>query len=294
MSQTENRFTHLGENDQPRMVDVSEKAVTPRTAIAEALIWLGPELAELLKNSGKTKKGPVLETANIAGIQGCKKTSDLIPMWYPLPLFATEVEIQLEGEQARVRVQVKTTNKTGVEMEALTGASVAALTLYDMCKSVSKAMVIESIKLIEKTGGKSGDYVDIERACSYGDEVGGHHVSGHVDCIGIIKKIYNSPNNRDVVVSCDKQWLAYLIPKGWITVDGVSLTVVDVGDNWFSVSLIPETLKQTVLGLKTEGQKVNLEFDHTVKVIVHTIERMLPEIKENAQSNLKKVINNKV
>ena len=135
---------------------------------------------------------------------------------------------------------------------------------------------------------KSGDSVDIERACSYGDEVGGHRVSGHVDCMGIIKKIYNSPNNRDVVVSCDKKWLAYLIPKGWITVDGVSLTVVDVGDNWFSISLIPETLKQTVLGLKTEGQKVNLEFDHTVKIIVHTIERMLPEIKENAMSNLKK------
>ena len=135
---------------------------------------------------------------------------------------------------------------------------------------------------------KSGGSVNIERACSYGDEVGGHNVSGHVDCMGIIKKIYNSPNNRDVVVRFGKQWLAYLIPKGWITVDGVSLTVVDVGDNWFSVSLIPETLKQTVLGLKTEGQKVNLEFDHTVKVIVHTIERMLPEIKENAQLNLKK------
>ena len=158
MSQTENRFTHLGEDDQPRMVDVSEKAVTLRTAVAEALVWLGPELAELLKDSGKTKKGPVLETAIIAGIQGCKKTSELIPMCHPLPLSAAEVDIQLEGEQARIRVQVKTTNKTGGEMEALTGASVAALTLYDMCKSVSKAMVIESIKLIEKTGGKSGDY----------------------------------------------------------------------------------------------------------------------------------------
>ena len=118
---------------------------------------------------------------------------------------------------------------------------------------------------------KSGDSVNIERACSYGDEVGGHHVSGHVDCMAIIKKIYNSPNNRDVEVSCDKQWLTYLIPKGWITVDGVSLTVVDVGENWFSVSLIPETLNQTALRLKTEGQKVNLEFDHTVKVMVHTI-----------------------
>ena len=156
MSQTENRFTHLGENDQPRMVDVSEKAVTPRTAVAEALVWLGPELAELLKDSGKTKKGPVLETAIIAGIQGCKKTSDLIPMCHPLPLSAAEVDIQLEGEQARIRVKVKTTNKPGVEMEALTGASVAALTLYDMCKSVDKKIIISDIKLKYKSGGKSG------------------------------------------------------------------------------------------------------------------------------------------
>ena len=141
---------------------------------------------------------------------------------------------------------------------------------------------------------KSGDPVNIERACSYGDEVGGHHVSGHIDCIGIIKKIYNSPNNRDVLVSCDKQWLAYLIPKGWITVDGVSLTVVDVVDNCFSVSLIPETLKQTVLGLKMEGQKVNLEFDHTVKIIVQTIERILPEIKEKVFPNFKMGEDNKV
>ena len=84
-------------------------------------------------------------------------------MCHPLPLSAAEVDIQLEGEQARIRVQVKTTNKTGVEMEALTGASVAALTLYDMCKSVSKAMVIESIKLMEKTGGKSGNYSRIDQ-----------------------------------------------------------------------------------------------------------------------------------
>ena len=103
-----------------RMVDVSEIAVTPRTAFVEALVWFGPELTELHKDSGKTKKGPVLGIAIMAWIQGYKKTSDLIPMWYPLPLFATEVEIQLEGEQARVRVQVKTTNKTGVEMETLT------------------------------------------------------------------------------------------------------------------------------------------------------------------------------
>jgi len=139
---------------------------------------------------------------------------------------------------------------------------------------------------------KSGDSVNVERACSYGDEVGGHHVSGHVDCIGIIKKIYNSPNNCDFVISCDKQWLAFLIPKGWVTVDGVSLTIVDVGENWFSVSLIPETLEQTILGLKTEGKNANLEFDYTVKVIVNTIKRMMPDIKDNVLSNLIKGRNN--
>ena len=179
------------------------------------------------------------------------------------------------------------------------GASVAVngvcLTAVKISQDWTEFEIIkETLNRSNLSALKSGDSVDIERACSYGDEVGGHHVSGHVDCMGIIKKIYNSPNNRDVAVGCDKQWLAYLIPKGWVTVDGGSLTVVDVGDNWFSVSLIPETLKQTVLGLKTEGQKVNLEFDHTVKVIVHTIKRMLPDIKENALSNLKKWENNKV
>ena len=179
------------------------------------------------------------------------------------------------------------------------GASVAVngvcLTAVKISQGWAEFDIIqETLNRSNLSALKSGDSVDIERACSYGDEVGGHHVSGHVDCMGFIKKIYNAPNNRDVVFSCDKKWLAYLIPKGWITVDGVSLTVVDVGDNWFSISLIPETLKQTVFGLKTEGQKVNLEFDHTVKVIVHTIERMLPEIKENVLSNLKKGGNNKV
>ena len=158
MSQTENNFTHLNQEEQPRMVDVSDKAITHRSAIAEALIQLGPELAKMLKDRGSTKKGPVIQTAVIAGIQGTKKTSDIIPMCHPLPLSAVEVNIQLEGEKARIRVQVKTSHQTGVEMEALTGASIAALTLYDMCKSVSKSMIIESIKLLKKTGGKSGDY----------------------------------------------------------------------------------------------------------------------------------------
>ena len=158
MPQPEKKFTHLNEGDQPRMVDVSGKAITHRIAVAEALVYLGPELARMLKETGSTKKGPVIQTAVIAGIQGSKSTSDLIPMCHPLPLSAVEVDIQLEGEKARIQVQVKTSHQTGVEMEALTGASVAALTLYDMCKSISKAMIIESVKLLEKTGGKSGDF----------------------------------------------------------------------------------------------------------------------------------------
>ena len=158
MPQPEKNFTHLNEGNQPRMVDVSGKAVTHRTAVAEAMVHLGPELARMLKETGSTKKGPVIQTAVIAGIQGSKRTSDLIPMCHPLPLSAVEVDIQLEGEKARIQVRVKTSHQTGVEMEALTGASTAALTLYDMCKSVSKAMVIESVRLLKKTGGGSGEY----------------------------------------------------------------------------------------------------------------------------------------
>jgi len=125
---------------------------------------------------------------------------------------------------------------------------------------------------------KVGDFVDIERACAFGDEVGGHSVTGHVDCKGIIKEVRNTPNNCDLVVNCSKEWMAYLIPKGWIAIDGASLTVVEVGDNFFSISLIPETLTQTVLGEKTKGDTVNLEFDYTTKVIVRTFKNMLPEI----------------
>ena len=193
----------------------------------------------------------------------------------------------IEGGR-KIRIQLDCLSKNLVN-----GASVAVngvcLTATKISKEWAEFDIIqETLNRSNLSELKSGDSVNIERACSFGDEVGGHHVSGHVDCVGNIKKIYNSPNNRDFKINCDKKWLAYIIHKGWVTVDGVSLTVVDLGNNWFSVSLIPETLKQTVLGLKTEDQKVNLEFDHTVKVIVHTIERMLPEIKENAMSNLKK------
>ena len=158
MSDLKKEFTHLSVNDQPRMVDISEKSVTERKAVAVARVRLGTELAELLKDKGSTKKGPVLQTAVIGGIQGAKRTSDLIPMCHPLPLSGVDVDIELEGEYAFIRATAKTTGRTGVEMEALTGASIAALTLYDMCKSVTKSMEIESVYLLEKKGGKSGNY----------------------------------------------------------------------------------------------------------------------------------------
>jgi len=157
-SETPPSFTHLGEQETPRMVDISSKTETPRVAVAEARVQLGSELVELLRTSGSTKKGPVFQTAIIAGIQGAKRTADWIPMCHPIALSGVEVEIELEGETARIIAQVKTRGPTGVEMEALTAASSAALTLYDMCKSITKGMVIESVRLLEKSGGKSGDY----------------------------------------------------------------------------------------------------------------------------------------
>ena len=158
MFDSKKEFTHLSVKDQPRMVDISEKSVTERKAVAMARVYLGAELSALLKDTGSTKKGPVLQTTVIGGILGAKRTSELIPMCHPLTLSGVVVDIELEGEYALIKSTVKTTGRTGVEMEALTGASIAALTLYDMCKSVTKSMEIESVYLLEKKGGKSGNY----------------------------------------------------------------------------------------------------------------------------------------
>ncbi|MBC8258148.1 MAG: cyclic pyranopterin monophosphate synthase MoaC [SAR324 cluster bacterium] len=158
MTNSKKDFTHLSGSDMPRMVEISEKSITERTAVAVSRLHLGKELSEMLKESGSTKKGPVLQTAVIGGIQGAKRTAELIPMCHPLPLSGVDVDIKLDGEYAFIQVTAKTTGRTGVEMEALTAASVAALTFYDMCKSVSKSIEIESIYLLEKTGGKSGNY----------------------------------------------------------------------------------------------------------------------------------------
>ncbi len=158
MNNTSKEFTHIKKNNFPSMVDVSEKSVTERKAVAMARIHLGQELSELLKKTGNTKKGPVFQTAIIGGIQGGKRTSELIPMCHPVPLSSLNVDVELEGEYALIKATAKTSSRTGVEMEALTAASVAALTFYDMCKSVTKNMIIECVYLLEKSGGKSGDY----------------------------------------------------------------------------------------------------------------------------------------
>jgi len=152
-------FTHLNKNQQPTMVNVGDKKITTRTAVAKATMRLGEELITLFENNELiTKKGAVFQTAIIAGIQAVKKTHELIPMCHPLLIDGVAIDIQLLNKtDIEIYCKVSMEGKTGVEMEALTGVSVAALTVYDMCKSVSKAMVIKQILLVEKTGGKS-DY----------------------------------------------------------------------------------------------------------------------------------------
>ena len=141
------------------MVDVSEKKVTERIAIAESFINLGPEIMAAFAASGwSSKKGPIIDTAIIAGTMAAKKTSELIPFCHPLNLKSIKIKIApFDDARLRIEARVKVLDQTGVEMEALTAASGAALTIYDMCKAASKDIVIESTRLIEKTGGKS-DY----------------------------------------------------------------------------------------------------------------------------------------
>ena len=155
-------FSHIKENNQPKMVNVGNKKVTKRTAIAKAEMFLGSEIISHFENKElTTKKGPVFQTAIIAGIQAVKKTSELIPMCHPLIINGVDIDIDiLDNENIKIICQVEIDGKTGVEMEALTGASAAALTVYDMCKSISQKMVIKEIKLLEKTGGKSDKVED--------------------------------------------------------------------------------------------------------------------------------------
>lgn len=149
------QFTHVSPEGKPQMVNVSSKKVTTRTATARAILNPGPEILDLLKDEEiVTKKGPVFQTAIIAGVMGSKKTSELIPFCHPLSLEDCQISINTQKRKIVITASATVTGKTGVEMEALTAAAVAALTVYDMCKAISHAIVIEEIRLLEKTGGK--------------------------------------------------------------------------------------------------------------------------------------------
>ena len=157
-------LTHLDASGHAHMVDVSEKAVTTRVARAEARVSMLPETLEMI-TAGKHKKGDVLAVARIAGIQAAKKTSELIPLCHSLNLTSVKLEITADTAASEIVIQsmCKLDAKTGVEMEALTAASVAALTIYDMCKAVDKGMVINNIQLLEKSGGRSGHWIAVSR-----------------------------------------------------------------------------------------------------------------------------------
>ncbi len=151
------KLTHIDEDGRARMVDVSDKAVTPRDAVATGFLRMSPATLELAV-SGGGKKGDVRAVAEVAGVMAAKKTSELIPMCHPLAITKAQVAVTVEASGLRVTARVKTTGQTGVEMEALTAASVACLTLYDMLKAAEKGMVIEDIRVLSKTGGASGEW----------------------------------------------------------------------------------------------------------------------------------------
>lgn len=153
------KLTHIGASGEAHMVDVGDKLATVRTAIAEGFVRMKPETLALIRE-GNAKKGDVIGTARLAGIMAAKQTSNLIPLCHPLMLTKVSVDISEDAALPGLRVQatVKLSGKTGVEMEALTAVSIACLTIYDMAKAADKGMEIGSIRLLEKSGGKSGDY----------------------------------------------------------------------------------------------------------------------------------------
>ena len=169
------KLTHINEQGAAHMVDISAKAVTSRTAIAETTIHCSNAVIEQFitdapnsssnSNNNSNPKGDVFAAVRIAGIQGAKKCSDLIPLCHPLPLSKVVIDIAVHDNNIIIQATCKTDGKTGVEMEALTAASVAALTFYDMCKAIDKSMVINNTRLLEKTGGKSGNYHADKQSC---------------------------------------------------------------------------------------------------------------------------------
>lgn len=156
-------LSHTGPGGAPRMVDVSGKPVTRRRAVAEAYVTVGPRITARLREAGGLAKGNVLDTARLAGIMAAKRTATLVPLCHPLALDSVEVHAALEGERVHIRTCVAAESRTGVEMEALTAAAVAALTVYDMVKSAGKGVEIGPVRLVEKEGGKSGRWSREER-----------------------------------------------------------------------------------------------------------------------------------
>jgi cyclic pyranopterin phosphate synthase len=152
-------LTHLDESGRARMVDVSDKDVTRREATARAVVTMQPETARLI-SAGEMAKGDVLAVAQVAGVMAAKRTPDLIPLCHPLPITGVDMAFEfVEPARLEIRATVRVTGRTGVEMEAMTAAAVAALTVYDMCKAVDRAMSIGNVELLHKAGGKSGEFV---------------------------------------------------------------------------------------------------------------------------------------
>ncbi len=158
MSSAQEHLTHLDDAGAARMVDVSAKEITARTARASGRVLVAPRVVELLRGEG-VPKGDALATARIAGIMGAKRTPELIPLCHPLALSGVTVDLTVADDAVEILATVRTTDRTGVEMEAMTAVAVAALTVVDMVKAVDKSAVITDIRVEEKTGGKSGDYV---------------------------------------------------------------------------------------------------------------------------------------
>ncbi len=157
MKSDNDELTHIDENGKAQMVDVGNKEDTKRRATASGKVSMSSETIEALKKQ-ELQKGDVLGVARVAGIQAAKKTSDLIPLCHPLAVNFASVNFRIQESHVEIEATVKTSGKTGVEMEALTACSVTALTIYDMCKAMDKSITIDEIKLLEKTGGKSGNW----------------------------------------------------------------------------------------------------------------------------------------
>jgi len=152
------QLSHIDDEGRIKMVDTSDKAATTRHAVASGRVLMSPETLKAVQNH-RTPKGDPLETALLAGIMAAKRTAELIPLCHPLPLTHVDVEAPLEDDGIRLGSSVSTNAQTGVEMEALTAVSIAALTIYDMCKALDKGIIISDVRLERKTGGKSGDFI---------------------------------------------------------------------------------------------------------------------------------------